>query len=141
MTLALLGLAVAATAVTAQQNVIEERKALMKASGQHTAALNRMVRGQEPFDPAKVEAAFAALADKARRLPALFPEGTGGGETRALPAIWEKRAAFEQQVAQYAKDVAEARPKATTLDGLKAVLPSVARHCGACHESFRRPAT
>src|SRR5690606_3802625 len=71
--------AAAVPAALAQQSVVETRQALMKRSGQQTAALNRMVRGQDAFDAAKVNAAFDALADKAEKLPALFPPESRAG--------------------------------------------------------------
>lgn len=128
------------SAALAQQNVINTRQALMKQSGQQTAVLNRMVRGQEAFDATKVGAAFDALADKAAKMPGLFPEESRKGETRAHPKIWEDSAGFKAAVASFASDVASARPKALTgLDGLKEALPAVAKHCGTCHETYRLP--
>lgn len=134
---------IVATAVTgalAQQDVIKDRQNLMKQSGQQTAVLNRMVRGQEDFDGAKVNAAFDVLDDKAKRLPDLFPAESRTGETRAHPRIWEDAAGFKAEIDSYAKDVAEARAAAASgLDGLKASLPAVTRHCGSCHEAYRLP--
>jgi cytochrome c556 len=133
-------LAVGATVVLAQDNPIEARKALMKGSGQHAGVLNRMVRGQEPYDQAKVAAAFAYLAEKAQKLPASFPDNSRTGDTRALPAIWDNRPAFNAAVAKFGKDVADNREKAVSgLDGLKAALPAVGQNCTTCHEAFRRP--
>jgi cytochrome c556 len=140
--LAVATLAIGATVVAAQQDPIEARKTLMKNSGQQAGLLNRMVRGQEPYDAAKVATAFGHFADKAQKLPAAFPENSRSGDTRALPLIWEDRARFNAAIAQFTKDVADNREKAvSSLDGLKAALPAVGRNCNSCHETFRRPRT
>jgi cytochrome c556 len=129
------------TVVAAQQpNPVEARKALMKLNGQHGAAITKMVRGEDPYDAAKVNAAFDQWADTGQKLGDLFPDNSKTGETRALPKIWEDRAAFNTRLEQFRKDVAENRAKATAnLDGLKAAMPAVGRNCNACHETFRRP--
>ena len=133
--------AFAATAVVAQGDPIAARKALMKLNNDHGRNVTRMVRGDDPFDAAKVNAAFAQWADTAAKFDALFPESSKTGETRALPAIWEKREEFRAAVAKFAKDVADNRDKAKTLDGLKAVMPVVGKNCNDCHETFRRRAS
>src|SRR5262249_11422684 len=45
--------AIVVTAVMAQGDPIAQRKSLMKSNGQNSAAVNRMVRGEDPFDAAK----------------------------------------------------------------------------------------
>jgi cytochrome c556 len=129
------------TAVVAQQNIIETRKNLMKANAQQSGIVNRMIRGEDPFDAAKADAAFAQWAETAQKLPGAFPEDSKTGDTRALPRIWENRSEFDAAIAKFAKDVAENRDKAKTLDGLKAAFPVVSQNCGSCHERFRRPQT
>lgn len=132
--------ALGATAVVAQQNPLEARKALMKANGQHAGVATRMVRGTDPYDAAKVTAAFDQWADTAKKLGGLFPDNSKEGETRALPAVWTERAKFNAEVAKFAKDVDAGRAKATAnLDGLKEAMGPIGRDCGSCHEAFRKP--
>ena len=57
--LAMAAVAVGVTVALAQSDPVAQRKALMKSNGQNAAPVNRMVRGEEPFDAAKVNAAFA----------------------------------------------------------------------------------
>jgi|SRR5215204_719685 len=143
--LAVAAVALAAVGITgaiAQQDAIKARQDLMKRSGQQMGLVNRMARGQEPFDPAKVNAAFDAWADKAQKLPAAFPDNSRTGETRALAKIWQDRAGFSAEIAKFGKDVTENRTKATAdLDGLKAAVPVVLNDCNSCHEKYRRPQT
>jgi cytochrome c556 len=139
--LAAAAVAVGVTAVMAQSDPISQRKALMKENGQHAAAAGKMVKGEEPFDVVKVDAAFAQWTATAQKLPSLFPEPPKAGEdTRALPKIWESKADFDAKIAAFAKAVAENKDKAKTLDELKVAMPNVGKACGGCHEPYRKPA-
>ena len=84
-----------ATAVVAQQDPIAARKALMKANGQNAGLMVKMVKGEVPYDTAKVTAAFDQWTDTAKKLPGLFPDNSKDGDTRALPAVWTERAKFD----------------------------------------------
>src|SRR5438874_1622616 len=97
--LAVAVLALGATALVAQTDPLAARKALMKENGQHAAAASKMVKGEEPFDAAKVNAAFTQWSETAKKMPSLFPEPPKTGEeTRALPKIWESKADFEAKI-------------------------------------------
>jgi len=128
------------TAVMAQSDPLSQRKALMKGNIENALALNKMVRGENPFDAAKVNAAFAQWEETAQKIPTLFPApATPGQETRALPKIWENKADFEAKIAAFAKAVADNKDKAKTLDELKVAFPSVNTACNNCHEPYRKP--
>lgn len=133
-------LALGATAVVAQQDPLATRKALMKANNENARTVTGIVRGTTPFDAAKVNAAFDQWADTAKKFPALFPDNTKDGETRATAAVWSERPKFDAAIAKFAKDVADTRAGAVKdLDGLKAAMAVVGKDCGDCHETFRKP--
>lgn len=125
-------------ASVAAQDLITERRALMKQSGAQSAIAARMVRGEEPFDAAKVQAVLAVFADKAAKLPSLFPENSGAGDTRALPAIWEKRAEFDAEIKKYADHVKEAQASVKDVETLRTAMAAIGRDCGSCHQGFRK---
>lgn len=127
------------TAALGQQDIIEQRKALMKGNGQQAGILTRIVRGNEPFDAAKVRAAFAQFEETAQKFPALFAENTRTGDTRALPAVWEKRAEFVAAASKFGKDVAEQKDKVKDVETLRAAMAVIGKDCGDCHQTFRRP--
>jgi cytochrome c556 len=138
LTVAVVGFAV--TAVMAQSDPLSQRKALMKGNLEGAQNVSKMVRGENPFDPAKVNAAFGQWTETAQKLPTLFPEPpTPGQETRALPKVWESKADFETKIAAFAKAVAENKDKASTLEELKVAFPNVSNACNNCHETYRRP--
>jgi cytochrome c556 len=139
-TLVAVTVALTVSAVMAQSDPLPQRKALMKGNIENALAVNKMVRGENPFDAAKVNAAFAQWEETAQKLPSLFPEPPKPGEdSRALPKIWENKADFDAKVAAFAKAVADNKDKAKTLDELKVSFPAVNTACNNCHEPYRRP--
>jgi cytochrome c556 len=139
--LAMTAIAVGVTAVMAQSDPIAQRKALMKDNGKNSATLNRMVRGEEPFDASKVTAAYAGMADIAAKVGPLFASPPpAGADTRALPKIWETKADFDAKMDAFSKAVADGKGKSGTLDELKVSYQVVNKTCGDCHEPYRRPA-
>ncbi len=128
-----------AVTVIAQFDPIATRIALMKESDQNAVIVVRMMRGQAPFDAAKVDAAFAQWADTAQKLPGLFPDNSKTGQkTRAASKIWVTKADFDGKSADFGKVVAANRAKAkASLDGLRAAIPAVGNACDACHKDYR----
>lgn len=143
MTRGMLIMAVAALSVTAalaQSDPLSQRKALMKGNLEGLQNVNKMVRGENPFDVTKVDAAFAQWEQTAQKLPGLFPEPPKPGQdTRALPKIWETKADFEAKIAAFKKAVDDNKDKAKTLDELKVAFPNVSSACNNCHEPYRKP--
>lgn len=137
----LLSLAIVATAVSAAgADPIADRKALMKERGGLIGQVAPMVKGEQPFDAAKVEEVFAALQANAAKydVDALFPESSKEGDTIASPKIWEDMAGFKAAVAKYEADVkAAVAAKPQDVDALKASFGAVAGNCGTCHEAYR----
>jgi cytochrome c556 len=133
--------AVASMAALAQQDPVATRENLMKQNNRHAVAVVRMARGQQPFDAAAVDAAFAQWADTAQKLPGLFPENTKiGGDNRASPRIWLDKKDFDSKAAAFAKAVAEHRDRAKgSLAGLRAAIPAIAKACDNCHQDYRLP--
>src|SRR5260370_41257508 len=72
--LAMVAVAFGVTAVMAQSDPLSQRKALMKGNGEQLGSLNKMARGEEPFDGAKVSSAFAQWSETAQKAPSLFPQ-------------------------------------------------------------------
>jgi cytochrome c556 len=138
--LAAAAVALAVTAVAAQSDPIAARKALMKQNGDQAKIVATMVKGDAPFDAAKAQAAFATFADAATKAPALFPETSKtGGETAALPAIWENKADFDARLVKFGVDSKAAQSAVKDLDTFKATWGSLLKNnCGGCHEKYRQ---
>ena len=136
---AVLTVAVGVGAVIAQQDPVTTREGLMKQNDKHAVVVVKMMRGQQPFDAAAVDAAFGQWADTAQKLPGLFPDNSKtGGDNRASPKIWLNKKDFDAKAAAFAKSVAENRDKAkSSLEGLRAAIPVVGKACDDCHKDYR----
>ncbi|WP_342361465.1 cytochrome c [Terrarubrum flagellatum] len=129
--------AVGATAAYAQ-DVIAQRKDLMKANGAAAGTLGRMASGAAPFDLAAAQAALKKLQEDAKALPALFPAGSDKGETRALPAVFTEKDKFNAIFAKMDTDAGAALTAVTDAATLKTEVPKVLANCGACHTPYRK---
>ena len=133
------GLALALTTVTVQADPIKDRKDLYKEWGDNTKPLGEMLKGKEKFDLAVVEKALAAYEKNIKLLPDLFPPGSEtGGETEALPAIWQDKAKFNDHFTKMTADVAAAKAAITDEATFKKNFPSVVANCKGCHDDYRQ---
>ncbi len=131
-----------AGAVTAQQDIVKDRQATMKANGRALGGtLIAMAKGDKPYDQAAVDAALTVLDDTAKKLPTLFPDSTKGlkaeGDYSASPKVWEDKAGFDAHIVSFTKVVTDAKAKIKDLDTLKANVGGIGKECGGCHETFR----
>jgi cytochrome c556 len=130
-------LALGATAVLAESDAIAKRQALMKANGKATGPVVAIMKGG-PFDLAAVQAALKTYADAAEKGPALFPDDSKtGGDTEALPAIWENKKDFEARFAKLGTDANAALSTIKDEATFKEIMPNVLKNCGGCHETYR----
>lgn len=130
--------AVAAGAAYAQSAAIGQRKDSMKAIGGAIAPLGKMMRGEEAFSLATVQASLKVFADQAAISAKLYPaDSKEGGETKALPAVWTDNAKFLGIFTKFEADAKAAAAAIKDEASFKAEFPKVAANCGACHNEFR----
>ncbi|OYW61808.1 MAG: hypothetical protein B7Y84_05545 [Azorhizobium sp. 32-67-21] len=125
-----------AGAAFAQSDVIKQRKALMSAMGDQTKAGAAILKGEQPYDPAKAAAIFKAYTDAAS-FSTLFPDGSDKGDTKAAPAIWSDRAGFDAQMAKFNSAVQAGLPQIGTEAGFKTAFTAVAATCRTCHSTYQ----
>ena len=127
----------AASTVVAQSDPIAQRKALMKAQGVATKDVGAMLKGA-PFDLAKVQDALKVYVNTTKTFATLFPDNSKtGGETAALPKIWEAKADFDKLLEKFGKDSTAAMTSITDEASFKANMGGVLKNCGDCHELYR----
>jgi cytochrome c556 len=132
-------LALGVSAAVAQSDVVEQRQDLMKQLGAQTRPIGSMMRGQEPFDLAKVQASLKVFSDNAQKAAPLFPENSKNvGDTEALPAIWENKAKFDAVMTKFGQDAQAAQASIKDEASFKTEMPKVLSNCGACHNDFRK---
>jgi cytochrome c556 len=120
--------------------VIKQRQELMKGFGQATRAPTAIVKGEAPFDLAKVKASLKVFQENSAKLKTLWPEDSKTGEnTRALPKIWADKD-FLTWFDGFAKDAKAAEAAIKDEASFKAQWPKVVEYCGSCHKDYRAPA-
>jgi cytochrome c556 len=127
------------------KTVIEARQKAMKDNGGHMKAINAFVEKGEG-DAATVAEHANAIAEIAKKIPELFPEGTSladghGVKTAAKPEIWSDWAGFEKAAAylgEEATHLAEAA-KGGDKQAIAAAFAELGKDgCGGCHSKFRQ---
>lgn len=131
--LMVLGSVVGALAVDA----IEARQTILKGIGDDTRPVVAMLKGEAPFDLAKVKTALKTQAEGADKLPGFFPDNSRTGRTEASPRIWAEKERFFGLYAKLAADARAAETSITDAASLKAVFPGLLADCKACHDDFR----
>lgn len=135
-------IAVGATAVAAQKlEVIKARKEILKGFGAAAKDPGAMMKGDAKFDLAKVQAALKTFQAGTAKLPDLFPDDSKtGGDTEALPVIWEKKQDVVDRYKKLAAESKAAEAKITDEFSFQDTWPKlIGENCVACHKIYRKP--
>lgn len=128
------------------EDTVKARQDKMKELGGHMKAIKAFADGGG--DAADIAARAQAMREIAVAIPEWFPAdslmGTDGlsVETRALPAIAEKRAEFEKIAAVLAEEAGKLAQVAQAGDNgaVGAQFGVLGKEsCGACHKAFQQP--
>ena len=133
---AVIALGVGATLAYAQNlDAIKQRREVMKAIATAGIPNFKMMKGQEPFDLATVQAGLKVDQTEAAKLKGLFPDDSKtGGDTDASPKIWQQKAEFEAAVDTFVNGAKAAAGAITDEATFKAEYPKVVASCGGCHK-------
>ena len=134
----LIGAAALAAALpsAASEGDMDYRHHTMEAIGGHMQALGDILRGKvDHVDHLPVHA--AALASLAEITPTLFPAGSGG-DTDALPAIWENPEDFAERLKAFKEAAAGLLAAAETGGNVRAATQKLGQACKGCHDSYRK---
>lgn len=114
------------------EEAVSMRNALMREDG-------GILRSAGNLSGAEAVAAMEKLRDNYSHIPALFPEGSIVGDSKALPAIWENWETFTAIVDSgvVAAEAGLVAAQAGDAAAYAAALQTVGRTCGQCHQQFR----
>ena len=120
--------------------VVKERMDLMESQKDAMKVIGDMAKGKTKFDAAEATKAANDIARTAKKIPELFPEGSGGeNKSDALPAVWEKWDRFTDNADDLA-GTADALVKTladSASEEWKPAFQKVGDTCKSCHEDFR----
>jgi cytochrome c556 len=106
----------------------------------HFSRVGAMAQEKAPWD-AKAAADSMAIVMTLHKLPfAAFGDGTDkGGDTKALPEVWSKKAGFETARDKMYTEMAklDAAVKSGKFDDVKKAFGPVGGSCKGCHDDFR----
>lgn len=136
-TAVLAGAVLAAAAGIANADALSDRQTILKGWGDATRPVGGMLKGEAPFDLAKVQEALDAYVAGTEKLPGLFPDNSKTGKTEASPKIWEEKAKFEAIFAKLNGDAKAAKVAITDEASFKANIGKVLGNCKACHDNYR----
>lgn len=127
----------------AAQDPVAHRQEEMKGFGKNMGAVKAAVIDKKGT-LADAAAAAQHIAGDAPHIPSWFPAGSGQGNTRALPVIWEKPDEFAAKAKNMGELAAklEAAARGGDQAAAAAAFATLGKDgCGACHSVFRKPQT
>lgn len=129
-----LGLTMVAGTVSA--DVVDERKKGFKG---HVENMKAVKAAAESGDAAAAVGPAEAMLAYAKSIVDRFPEGSGTGETRALPAIWSDWEGFKKAASDHVAAVEKLVATAAAGDpfAVDEQLKATGGTCGACHKEYR----
>jgi len=82
-----------------------------------------------------------AIASATNKLFNMWPEGSGGGNTRAKAQIWSDKTDFKAKLVDLKKagDELVSSVDGTDLAAAKSAFIGVGKTCGTCHKLYRGP--
>jgi cytochrome c556 len=125
-----------------RETVLKDRQATMKEQGKDIGAVKAYLDGKG--DLAQAKAGAADLTQTTKKIPGLFPPGTGGpnptGDYVAKPVIWTDWEKFldAQKAAASKADALLVAVNSGDKTAIEAAFSDLGKNgCGACHTTFR----
>jgi len=136
------GLAPARVAAQDPTPDMEYRQTIMNSLGAHRGALTAILNEDVPHQGHVLGHALS-LQQLSAMASDIFPAGSLGEGSRALPDIWEDAAGFGEALSafQSAADALAEAARAGDMTGVGDAAAGLGRTCGGCHRPFRARAT
>ena len=122
----------------AADNPAHQRHEAMETVQESFKPLRAIAVKEAPFDAAVVKKNATTILEKLKEAHGLFPEGSGGGDSRAKPEIWSDRAGFDQRMKD-AQAAATAMAAVTEEAAFVPAMKSLGGACKGCHDKYRLP--
>lgn len=133
-----MGLALAWGLATAADDPAHMRHEAMETVQESFKPLRAIAVKEAPFDAAVVKKSASTILEKLKEAHGLFPEGSGGGDSRAKAEIWSDRAGFDKAM-QEAQDAAGAMAAVTEEAAYVGAMKALGSSCKGCHDKYRLP--
>ena len=120
------------------EGIIKYRKNVMKSTGGHMGAIIDILKNRLPLAAHVVDHA-RSINQNSKMTLVMFPKGSGLGDTKAKPAIWENWAKFESSVNASIRESAKLVKVAKIGDmgAFAKQVQATGKTCRGCHKTFR----
>jgi cytochrome c556 len=132
----------AAGSVMAQSELLPSTVLMRQQGTLLYRGVNSIVKGEAPYEQAKVDELLRDLAATSVKISGAFPESSKGKESpgsryAASPKVWETRSDFDAKAANMVKVMQGVQGKPKSLDDLKVAATTIGGACDSCHETYR----
>lgn len=120
--------------------LVKQRQSAMTLIGKYWGPIAGMASGKVSPYNADVISRNATYLENLAQMPwDGFHESTKGEKSRALPAVWQQKAKFDELAQRLQVETQKLGEVARRKDeaGVKQQFAAVGKVCGACHEGFR----
>jgi len=115
---------------------IRDRHKLMEGIGAQAKKIGQALKARKP---AAIPAPAEAISADAKKIPALFPQGSVNPKSRAKPEIWTNWDRFVSLANDMSTDAAALAGVAKAGGDSKAAADKLFGNCKSCHDEFRVP--
>ena len=121
------------------KGIIKYRQNVMKSTAGHMGAIVDILKNDLPLQAHILDHA-RSIQQNSKMTLALFPKGTGLGNTKAKPAIWENWSKFESAVQDFERESVKLAKMAESgdMEALAKQVRATGKTCGGCHRNFRK---
>jgi cytochrome c556 len=121
------------------EGIIKYRKNVMKSSGGHMGAIADILKNDLPLQAHILDHA-RSIQQNSKMTLAMFPKGTGLGNTKAKSAIWGNWSKFESAVQDFERESVKLAKVAESgdIEALAKQVRATGKTCGGCHRNFRK---
>ena len=121
------------------KGIIKYRQNVMKSTAGHMGAIVDILKNDLPLQAHILDHA-RSIQQNSKMTLAMFPKGTGIGNTKAKPAIWENWSKYESAVQDFERESAKLAKVAESgdIEALAKQVRATGKTCGGCHRNFRQ---
>ena len=121
------------------KGIIKYRQNVMKSTAGHMGAIVDILKNDLPLQAHILDHA-RSIQQNSKMTLAMFPKGTGLGDTKAKPVIWENWSKFESAVKAFVRESAKLAKVAESgdMEALAKQVRATGKTCGGCHRNFRK---
>ena len=121
------------------KGIIKYRKNVMESTAGHMGAIVDILKNDLPLQAHILDHA-RSIQQNSKMTLATFSKGTGLGNTKAKPAIWENWSKFESAVQDFERESAKLAKVAESgdMEALAKQVRATGKTCGGCHRNFRK---